>query len=92
MRPSLPRAPHSGKFANPGSGPYEIRFIGRKDGRECSDSLPARLELVIEFVVRDSRPTVATPEVSGLEDLADVLKVVMKLGARETVLSSISGL
>ena len=80
---------HAGAFANPGSGPYEVRLIAT--GADCPTSqgaTAAATHLVLEADLVDDPP--AGPVVSrsaGLEDMLDALKIVLKLGAQETVIS-----
>jgi len=83
------QAPHIGAFANPKNNPYQVKLIGKKVGcpdREATGTVSTKLEL--EADIRDEVPTGATASRSaGLQDMLDALKIVMKLGPTETVLS-----
>lgn len=83
------QSPHAGAFANPLNGPYQITLTGRKV--DCPDQIQSSsiaTKLVLEADVQDAIPpgAVATRS-SGLEDMLDALKIVLKLGAGETVFS-----
>lgn len=80
-----------GAFANPNDNPYTVQVIGNK-GAGCEviaeDTMDTRL--IIEFDAEDKKsiaPGVFVARSSGLDDLAMALKIVMKLGGAETVVS-----
>ena len=63
--------------------------IGKVKGKPCdSDPFDAPVKLVIEADVKDKLPAGASGTRSeGLDDLTDALKIVMKKGSAETVVS-----
>jgi len=77
--------PHAGAYANPRNGPYTIKIIGLDT--ECpdkEDTRPISTQLVIEADVTDRPEGLAVPNVAGLEDMLDALKIVLRLGVDET--------
>lgn len=78
----------NGKFANPKNGPYQIKMIGTKDGDTDDDTSPLNTKLVIEADIKDEKTAGSgAARSAGLGDLIDALKIVMKLGGSETVVS-----
>jgi hypothetical protein len=82
-------APNAGFFANPKNGPYKLKILGKLKGKPCdSDPFDAGTKLVIEADVKDKLPMgVAAARSAGLDDMLDALKLVMKKGSTETVIS-----
>jgi hypothetical protein len=83
------QAPNSGAFANPNNSNYKTKIYGMYKGMKCdSDEETINTKLVIESDIKDQLPGGATATaVAGLDDMLDALKVVMKKGAAETVVS-----
>ena len=78
----------NGKFANPKNGPYQIKLIGTKDGDTDDDTSALNTKLVIEADIKDEKAAGSgAARSAGLGDLIDALKIVMKLGGAETVVS-----
>ncbi|RMD65836.1 hypothetical protein D6833_02300 [Candidatus Parcubacteria bacterium] len=80
---------HVGAFANPKNNPYQIKLIGKKaDCRDREATTTVSTELKLEADIKDEAPFGATASrSSGLGDMLDALKIVMKLGPSETVFS-----
>ncbi|MDX2057713.1 MAG: carboxypeptidase regulatory-like domain-containing protein [Gemmatimonadales bacterium] len=76
------QAPHSGAFANPANGPYEVRLIGTEAGADCGEGAQlADTHLVLAADLVDvPAPGTNPTEAAGLADLTAALKVVLKSG------------
>ncbi|MBI5192340.1 MAG: carboxypeptidase regulatory-like domain-containing protein [Nitrospirae bacterium] len=82
------QAPFAGKYANPKNGPYQIKLTGTKNGDTDYDSSFLNTKLIIEADIKDEKAAgSAAARSAGLGDLIDALKIVMKLGGNETVVS-----
>jgi transglutaminase-like putative cysteine protease len=81
--------PHSGAYANPKNSNYNSQIKGMFKGQPCdSNEKGVNTKLVVESEITDKLPAGATAtRVSGLDDILDPLKVVMKMGANETIIS-----
>jgi hypothetical protein len=79
-------APHSGAFANPGSGPYSVQIVAMIGTTECRSNaltIDTKLELVADVT---DHPAPSSPHAAGLEHAIDGLEVAFRLGSRETIL------
>ena len=84
------KAPNAGAYANPKNSNYMTKITGAWNGQPCeSNPMPINTKLILETLVEDklAGAPAAGKQAAGLEDMLDALKVVMKKGGSETVIS-----
>jgi len=80
---------HAGAFANPNNSNYKTKIVGKYKGESCdSNEKTINTKLIIEADIKDQLPGGATAtRVSGLDDMPSTLKVVIKKGPTETIVT-----
>ena len=80
--------PHLGAYANPNNGNYKIKIVAKTDACVMkSNDNTIKTKLVIEANIKDEKGGTATMA-SGLGDIGDALKVVVK---KDVTIHTLSG-
>ncbi|MEO8368069.1 MAG: choice-of-anchor X domain-containing protein [Candidatus Solibacter sp.] len=82
---------NAGAFANPKNGPYEIKIIGTKNGTDDTDTRSASIKLIVEADLTDAAAA-GVSRSAGINDVLTALKIVMKQGANETIVTGAGAL